>query len=239
MKTADSSKPHAQPTPAPNPTHQRKRVWDLPTRLFHASLGLCVIALVVTGSVGGALMPWHFKLGYCVATLVMWRVVWGLVGGRWSRFASFIYAPQTVLAYLKGQGKAEHSVGHNPLGAGSVFALLAVLAVQVATGLVGDDEISNVGPLNKWVATAQGLAATAWHKGMGKYVLLALVALHLCAIAFYWFKKRENLVQPMIDGDKLLPQHIEPSRDDAASRAVAGVAFLFCAACVIYVVNWV
>ena len=141
------------------------RVWDLPTRLFHWTLALSVVGLVITGKVGGGAMVWHFRIGYLVMTLLVFRLAWGLVGGHWSRFASFIYGPGTVLRFLRGQARpGEHlDVGHNPLGAGSVLAMLAILGVQVATGLVGDDEIANVGPLNKFVATATGLAATGWH----------------------------------------------------------------------------
>ena len=78
------------------------RIWDLPTRLFHWLLALCVIGLVITANVGGNAMVWHFRLGYAVATLLLFRVVWGLVGGHWSRFSSFLYAPASIVRYLKG-----------------------------------------------------------------------------------------------------------------------------------------
>src|SRR4051812_31198764 len=94
------------------------RVWDLPTRVFHWALAVCVVALVATAYIGGNAMAWHLRLGYAVLSLLLFRLVWGLVGGRWSRFGSFIYAPGTVLRYLRGQGQPEHSVGHTPLGAG-------------------------------------------------------------------------------------------------------------------------
>ena len=140
------------------------------------------------------------------ATAVL-RQAWGLVGGRWSRFASFIYAPGTVLRYLRGQARpGEHlDVGHNPLGSLSVFALLGVLAVQLATGLVADDEIASVGPLNRFVSSALASSATGWHKNWGQYVVLGLVGLHIAAIVFYAVAKRQNLVGPMLGGDKPLP----------------------------------
>ena len=168
------------------------RVWDLPTRVFHWLLALAVIGLVITGKVGGNALVWHMRLGLLVLALLAFRLVWGLVGGRWSRFASFVHGPATVLRYLRGQARpGEHlDVGHNPLGAGSVFALLAVLIAQVATGLLADDEIATTGPLNKYVATATGLLATGWHKGYGQWLLLGLVALHLGAIAFYRWRHR-------------------------------------------------
>ena len=73
------------------------RVWDLPVRAFHWSLVACVVGLVISGNIGGSAMTWHFRFGYCVATLLLFRIVWGFAGGHWSRFASFIYPPSQVL----------------------------------------------------------------------------------------------------------------------------------------------
>ena len=103
------------------------RIWDLPTRVFHWALLLCVLGLVATGQTGGNWMVWHFRFGYCVFTLLLFRVMWGLIGGRWSRFMAFIYAPSAVVRYLRGQAPPEHLAGHTPLGAGAVFAMLLVL----------------------------------------------------------------------------------------------------------------
>src|SRR6476661_5005066 len=126
----------------------RVRVWDLPTRIFHWALVACVIGLVISGWRGGDAMPWHARMGYAVATLLLFRIVWGFVGGRWSRFSSFLFSPASVSNYLRGRSHPDHLVGHNPLGAGSVLAMLAVLIAQVGTGLVSDDESSFQGPLN-------------------------------------------------------------------------------------------
>lgn len=215
------------------------RVWDLPTRVFHWMLAATIVGSVITGHVGGAAVVWHFRLGYLVLGLLVFRIVWGLVGGRWSRFASFVYAPGTVLRYLRGDTRpGDHfEVGHNPLGAFSVFALLALLAVQVGTGLVADDEIANTGPLNRYVATATGLAATAWHKDGGQWIILLLVALHVGAIVFYLTKKGINLVRPMLTGDKLLPAGTPASADGAATRLVALVVAAGAAALVGWVVS--
>jgi cytochrome b len=214
---------------------KRIRIWDLPTRIFHWALLLCVVGLVVTGKVGNEWMVWHFRLGYCVMTLLLFRIIWGFVGGKWSRFASFIYAPGSVIAYLKGHGKPEHSAGHNPLGAGSVFALLLILMAQVGTGLISDDEIVNQGPLARFVSGARVSLATWWHKDVGQYAILALVALHMAAILFYLFKKKENLIRPMIEGDKEMAQAVEPSKDGAGHRIAALVVLAVCAGFVYWV----
>ena len=215
---------------------QRVRVWDLPTRLFHAVLALAVIGAVVSAKIGGAAMVWHFRLGYLVFGLLVFRLLWGFLGGRWSRFASFLYSPAVTLRYLRGRATPADrlEVGHSPLGAMSVFAVLAVLAVQVATGLVGDDEIANVGPLNRYVSGATGLAATAWHKEWGQWIILALVALHVAAVALYAWRGR-NLVGPMLHGDKALPAGT-PASDDAVSTRLRALVLALASAVTVWAV---
>lgn len=213
------------------------RVWDLPTRLFHWALAICVVGLIVTANVGGNWMNWHLRLGYAVLTLLLFRVVWGIVGGYWSRFASFIYAPGSVLAYLKGRGRPEHRVGHNPLGAFSVFALLAILLLQVGTGLFSDDEIAFTGPLVSLVSGDTVSRATSYHKNVGKLIVLALVVLHLGAIAFYKLVKKDNLVRPMISGDKQMNAPVRSSTDTAATRLAALLVLAMSAGLVYWLVG--
>ena len=204
------------------------RVWDLPTRLFHWALVLCIVALAVTATVGGNAMDWHLRLGYVMLTLLLFRLVWGLVGGRWSRFGSFIYAPKHVIDYLRGQGRPEHEVGHSPIGAGSVFAMLALLVAQVSTGLFSDDEIFYAGPLTRFVSNDTVSLASNYHANIGKWLLLALVLLHIGAILFY-LKRKHNLVSAMVHGDKMLAQPAPASRDDTLARMTALLIALLCA----------
>ena len=211
-------------TNAPTPDGERVvRVWDLPTRLFHWLLVVALVAQVITGKIGGGAMTWHFRIGYCIFALLVFRLVWGFVGGHWSRFSSFIYGPASVLRYLRNRHAAGDlfHVGHNPLGSASVFAMLAILIVQVGTGLVGDDEIANIGPLNRYVSTATGLAATAWHKGPGFAIILTLVVLHIVAVVFYRVRRRQDLIGPMFSGDKRLRGAVPGSADDRMSRVRA------------------
>jgi len=210
---------------------RKVRVWDLPTRVFHWALVLAILGSAISGTIGGNAMVWHFRSGYIVMTLLLFRLVWGLVGGRWSRFGAFIYTPQTIIAYLKGRGKPEHSVGHNPLGAGSVFAMLAVLLAQVGSGLFSDDDIAFAGPLTRFVSNATVSLATNYHKNIGKWVILALVLLHIAVIIFYLWRKH-NLVSAMLHGDKDLVVAVPGSRDDALSRISAVVVLGICAALV-------
>ena len=220
---------------APASSHPYKvRVWDLPTRLFHWALVLCIVGLFITANVGGNAMVWHFRMGLTVLALLLFRLVWGLVGGRWSRFAAFIYSPRSIINYLKGKGKPKHSVGHTPTGAGSVFALLAILLAQVGSGLVSDDEIAFAGPLTRFVSSATVNLATNYHKNIGKWIILGLVVLHIAAIVFYLWRK-QNLIKPMLHGDKQVAVAVPASRDDAASRISALVVFGVCGAFVWWV----
>jgi cytochrome b len=219
-----------------NRSLSKVRVWDLPTRIFHWALVLCVICLAVSGLIGGNAMIWHFRFGYTVLALLLFRLVWGLVGGRWSRFGAFLYAPRSVINYLNGVDKPEHSVGHSPIGAASVFAMLAVLLAQVTTGLLSDDEIAFAGPLTRFVSNASVSLATDYHKNIGKWLLLALVLLHIGAIVFYLWRKH-NLVGAMLHGDKELVVAVPASRDDAAMRVGALLVFGVCAAVAAWVAS--
>ena len=215
------------------------RVWDLPTRVFHWLLATLVIASVVSAKIGGNAMPWHFRFGYAIFTLLLFRAVWGLVGGRWSRFASFVYAPATTLRYLRGRSRVDefHDVGHSPLGALSVIALLALLGAQIATGLFADDEISNTGPLIKFVSGATSAALTSWHKTYGQRLIIGLCVLHVAAVVFYLVRRKNNLVRPMWTGNKLLPPDVPAARDQPGSRVIALAVAAACAALVAWLVN--
>ncbi len=210
----------------------RIRVWDLPTRVFHWTLAALVVAGVTTAKIGGNAMEWHMRIGLTILAFLAFRIVWGFVGGRWSRFSAFVYRPLTTLRYLRGttDGARPHlDVGHSPLGALSVFALLAVLVVQASTGLFADDEIATTGPLAARVSTATSLAATRWHRNYGQWLVIGLVALHVAAIAWYARRRRRDLVRPMWHGDKRLDRSVPPARDDAATRTLALAIAVACA----------
>ena len=218
---------------------QAIRVWDLPTRIFHWLLAALVVLSFVSAWIGGGTMAWHMRFGYGTFTLLLFRLAWGVVGGRWSRFANFVHGPRAALRYLRNASRPDerHHVGHNPLGAWSVLALLTVLAIQVGTGLVADDEVSFNGPLLKFVSSATSSLATHWHRNVGQWLVLSLVVLHVGAIAFYWTRRRQDLVAPMLHGDKMLTLDVPPSIDTLGSRAMALAIAAFCAIAVAAVVR--
>lgn len=213
------------------------RIWDLPTRTFHWLLAVCVVSSIVSARIGGGAMVWHMRIGYVVFTLLAFRLIWGVVGGHWSRFRAFVYWPATSLRYLRGASlnHEHHDVGHNPLGAWSVFALLAILIVQVGTGLVADDEIASSGPLARFVRSATSASASAWHKNYGQWIIVGLVVLHVAAIAYYWLRRRQNLVAPMLHGDKLLTRDVPASVDRLGTRLLALALVAACAVSVMFI----
>lgn len=217
------------------------RVWDLPTRVFHVALVLSVVGLVITGEIGGSALQWHFYLGYLVLSLLLFRIVWGFVGGHWSRFTRFVPTPASLKAYACGLLRGQHtpSVGHNPLGALSVVAMLTLLLIQVFTGFISDDEIAFSGPWTALVSEDWVELATEYHSEVGKTLLILLVALHVTSVLFYKRFKHEDLITPMIGGDKSLPKDTPPSVDHRASRLFALALWLGCAYVVYLWVNLV
>ena len=182
------------------------RVWDLPIRLFHWLLVLCIVGSFVSVNIGGNAMQWHTYFGYSVLTLLIFRIIWGFIGSTHARFISFFPSKKAILAYL--QGSSPRVLGHNPVGALSVFALLFVLCVQVVTGLFVDDEIAFQGPLAKYVSSSVSSFLSQIHEG-NQVVIYTLITIHIAAIWFYKKFKGENLIKPMISGDK----EIDPSEE--------------------------
>ena len=181
---------------------RRIRLWDGPTRLFHWLLVAAVASALTTGLIGGSAMELHGRVGLAIAGLLVFRLAWGFAGNRQARFASFLPTPASLRAYVRGQW---HGVGHNPLGALSVLALLLLLSLQVASGLFGNDEISFTGPFAARVSEDLSLWLTGWHRRFANLLYL-LLSLHLAAILFYRLVKKEDLVQAMVTGYKQLPE---------------------------------
>jgi cytochrome b len=191
-------------------------VWDLPTRLFHWLLVIFVIISFVTGNIGGNAMQYHEWSGFTILTLLLFRLVWGFVGSRESRFMTFIRGPSAVVRYATTLLRSDSTrhLGHNPLGGWSIIAMLFALLLQAGTGLFANDDIVTEGPLFDWVSKATSDWLTRIHK-LNQEVIIALVSIHVLAVLFYLFFKRENLVKPMITGVK---QRSEAETEPATGR---------------------
>lgn len=201
------------------------QVWDIPTRLFHWILVGLVIFSFITGKIGIGAMRYHEWSGFAILVLVVFRLVWGFIGGQQSRFTRFVKGPAAVMRYAASLLRMESKphIGHNPLGGWSILAMLISLLIQVGTGLFANDDILTEGPLYALVSKQTSDWLTGVHH-LNQNVLLVLVLIHIAAVLFYLVARRENLIKPMLTGDKLWEKRIEPSRGSPAlAIVVAGL----------------
>ncbi len=199
------------------------RVWDLPVRLFHWALALSIVLGIIFVKIGCNAIEWHAYCGYVTLTLVMFRIIWGFVGSWHARFLNFVPSPKRLIAYLRGQ--TDGGLGHNPLGAFSVLALLFVVLIQALTGLSADDDIFFQGPLAKYASNSTVAFLTSVHH-FNQFIIFALISLHLLAIVYYLLFKKDNLIQPMITGDKNAPANISSQAVDTARQRLAALMIL-------------
>lgn len=191
-------------------------VWDLPVRVFHWAI--VVLVPFSWWSATSGRLPWHRLSGYTILGLIVFRLIWGIVGSETARFSRFLRGPAAARAYLTG--RSGPVVGHNPLAGWSVAAMLVVLFVQVGLGLFSVDEDGfQAGPLDKFVSFDTGRTIAHLHH-LNFYLLLALIALHLSAVAIYAVRGR-NLVSPMITGLGALPLGAGPPRVAGVGRFLA------------------
>lgn len=189
-------------------------VWDLPVRLFHWLLVALVAALWASGEFGK--LDLHMTLGKAALALILFRLAWGFAGSRTARFTQFVKGPRAIADYLR---RPFPILGHNPLGALSVLALLALAFAQAVSGLFTSDDIFTEGPLTHLASgKAVSLLSTAHRTGFK--LLLALVALHVGAIAFYRFVKKDDLVKPMITGSKEVPASLPGNQGGRLATAL-------------------
>lgn len=213
-------------------------VWDLPTRLFHWSIVILFAFSWWSGEQGGSWMRFHFWSGYAILALVLFRIIWGLVGSHTARFADFLKGPRAGLHHL-GEllkpGKTS-DIGHNPLGGWMVALLLVLLLVQTVTGLFSEDRELNAGPLSLWVSQKTSHFLTEIHETVVN-ILLLLIAAHVAAVFAYLIFKRDNLIGAMLTGRKQLS--LAPGQEPKMASVYLALAVLVvCAAAVIVLVRF-
>lgn len=218
-------------------SENKKLIWDIPIRLFHWAIVITLCyswySMEIEGDLGH-----HFLSGYIALGLILFRIVWGIIGSRYARFGSFIYKPSEISAYLKTFFNREGGkyAGHNPLGGLSVLALLLVILIQTGTGMFADDEDYYFAPLNDYVSGSTAGRITEFH-GVNAKIIFGLAILHIVAILFYRLYKKENLITAMITGKKSDEQdRYEPIRDSRLPRAI--ILAIIISAAVYGVVNY-
>lgn len=200
-------------------------VWDRPVRIVHWLFVILIAASWWTAR--QEMMEWHYRSGIALVGLVVFRIVWGLIGSSTARFAGFVRGPGTILSYLRG--RTESPIGHNPLGALGVLALLAMMSVQIGLGLFAADEDGlDSGPLAHLIDGDLAEEIAEWHEWTFE-MLLAAIALHVAAIAYYLLVKRRDLVTPMFAGVVEAPEGAEPLKGAGVVRFVIAAAIAFAA----------
>jgi cytochrome b len=214
------------------------RVWDGPTRLFHWLLVVLIATSWTTGTLAGDWLRYHFWSGEAILTLLLFRVVWGIVGGTHARFANFVRGIPSALHHLREllRPGPTAEIGHNAIGGWMVVAMLLALLLQTCTGLFADDEdLISTGPLGELVSASIRSGLTKIH--IWNFVVIQVLAgIHIVAVLAYLIVKRQNLIGPMITGRK---RGVAPSAMDAARAhpALAAAVLLGAAAAVAGIVN--
>lgn len=212
-------------TPDQHP-QQQVPVWDLPTRLFHWSLVALILCAYMTSNYAEAIGD-HFLLihrlnGLAILVLLTFRALWGVLGAPTARFSSFVRWPGKALTYASQllRGRAPHYLGHNPLGAWMVIALLLAVAAQAFLGLFSSDDTGlAAGPLHGLVSPDTVHLLTVWHHRLFKWLLLPLIATHILVNLFYTVIKREPLIQAMVSGTKPALPYVDASAYVQAANA--------------------
>jgi cytochrome b len=210
------------------------RTWDLPTRLFHWTLVTLIIMAWVSRKYGDANLVWHTWNGYAILVLIVYRIIWGFVGGSTARFSSFVSGPVKAVRYGIdfAARRPRHFLGHNPLGGTMVLALLTVVGLQAVLGLFsyeGADAFVG-GPLAAKVSEATTTFITAWHVRIFDLIVI-MAGLHIAASLAYLVWKRENLIKPMLTGRKPKADFEDQSEAEFGSSGKAFVCLV--AACII------
>ncbi|MGB0936091.1 MAG: cytochrome b/b6 domain-containing protein [Colwellia sp.] len=186
-----------------NLKQNRLLVWDLPVRLFHWLLVIALVAAWYTSDGEKGLIEYHLQIGYFILGLILFRLVWGVIGTYHAKFSSFFPTKSRFIAYSKltKKDKSQTTIGHNPVGALMVFAMLLLFLAQAVSGLFMKDDVFTTGPYFDSVSSSvQKLMSQVHHNVFDIIVVFAV--LHIAAIFYYFFGKKINLISAMITGYK-------------------------------------
>tara|TARA_B100000809_G_scaffold106369_1_gene104852 strand:+ start:139 stop:825 length:687 start_codon:yes stop_codon:yes gene_type:complete len=184
---------------------EKHLIWDLPLRIFHWSFAVTILASWYTAEQGADLVEIHIKLGFFALFLIVFRLLWGLIGPKHSRFSQFVPSPKTLLSYLRKSQSDKAIPGHNPLGAMMVILMILLISVQAVSGLFINDDVFSSGPYYGSISNELEKVMRFLHHNTFDF-MIAAIGLHLAAVAYYWRVKKQNLVLPMITGKKTAKQ---------------------------------
>lgn len=217
------------------------RAWDLPTRFFHWALVFCIASAWVSfefaSRIGDPTLRWHRWNGYVILVLLVFRIIWGFVGGSTSRFAAFLNWPWTALGYLRETLSGHHRLylGHNPAGAWMIVALITVVMAQALLGLftLEHNELT-AGPLQRLIIDNEDLTKRVqFLHGRGFYLIVGLVVLHVAANVLYRVLAKDRLIEAMVTGVKPAARY-EDQQEATGGSMIAALGCLVAAAAIVF-----
>jgi cytochrome b len=209
-------------TDAPRPQTHEVRVWDWPVRLTHWSFVALIPAMYLTAE--NSQWGWHMRLGHVLLALLVFRVIWGVIGTDTARFSTFVKGPRAVIDYLRGRHDYKQRKGHSPLAALSVLTLLGLMFAQVGMGLFAGDPFDGAtGPLNSLVGVMTADTITETHEWF-VYVIFAMIGLHIIAIGVIGVMQATSLIGPMIGGKAEKALSVEANQPTPWGKALTTLA---------------
>jgi len=205
-------------------------IWDLPLRLFHWCFALTVFGCWYTAEQGADLVEIHMQLGFVTLGLILFRIIWGLIGTTHARFVQFIPSPKRLVHYLTPSKTNKISPGHNPLGALMVVVMIVLVLAQAVSGLFINDDIFSAGPYYGTLSKDGEKLMFFIHHNVFDFMIAAII-LHIAAISYYWLIKKQNLILPMITGKKSDKQ-VKPT--DAISHSKLLLAIFIVLLCAVF-----
>ncbi len=202
------------------------RIWDLPVRLFHWLFAASCTVAWLSGD-DPRYTDLHLYSGYLAVGLVIFRLVWGFVGGRYARFKQFVHGPVVVYSHLRRifDSSQRHGPGHNPAGGWAILVMLGMVLLLAATGLVVLGSEEGFGPLAGWFDIGLGVTVHQWHEGLA-WILLLVVLLHLAGVLLESRLQRQNLPHSMISGQKAADRDMAERHNATVSGGMVLLAFV-------------
>ncbi len=213
-------------------------IWDLPLRIFHWLLVVCIAGAWYTSKQDNDMIDLHLIFGYVTLGLIVFRILWGFIGTTHSRFSQFVPTPSKLIKYIKTfntNDNTQHHAGHNPMGSLMVLFMLVIILLQALSGLVMNDDIFTTGPYNGALDESIEAILVFIHRNSFNVIIGAIV-MHLLAIAFYKISKKQSLVKPMITGKKSEPAVTKKDSISHSKVAVAALLAILVAAFVYWLV---
>lgn len=215
-------------------------LWDAWTRLFHWSLAISVLFLLLSGETGFKFYDWHRFAGEFALMLVVFRILWGLVGSSNIRFTAMFHHPRNAFRHLYALSKrrVRDKRGHNAAGSWAILIMLTLLLVQAVTGLlIADEEELIEGALYGQVSSeVSNFLFTVHHKNAA--LLKLIVGVHVVMIFIYWLFARKNLLTPMITGRMRWDADTEAPTVDFRPWWVGALCMLIAVVFVWWLVDW-